>query len=132
LSPSTRERLQSWQPIFLYRRAGCRREVLPEGRPWGRGLHNLDCCVAAAPEGDYPGEGLRQHPCQKPVAVTRWLIHALSEPGDQVASAFCGVAPCGVAAVRPGRRYHGAEADAGYRRAAEGRIAAYGGGSPVP
>jgi hypothetical protein len=39
---------------------------------------------------------------------------------------FCGVAPCGIAAVQLGRRYHGIDTDATYRRIAERRIAAYG------
>jgi DNA modification methylase len=45
--------------------------------------------------GDLATLELKQHPCQKPVAVMRWLIHALSEPGEMVCSPFCGVAPCG-------------------------------------
>jgi site-specific DNA-methyltransferase (adenine-specific) len=69
---------------------------------------------------------LKQHPCQKPVAVMRWLIHTLSEPGEVVCSPFCGAAPCGIAAVQLGRRYHGIDTDARYRRIAGGRIAAYG------
>jgi DNA modification methylase len=60
------------------------------------------------------------------VAVMRWLIHALSEPGEVVCLPFCGVAPCGIAAVQLGRRYHGIEASANYRRIAERRIASYG------
>ena len=42
-----------------------------------------------------------------------------------VCSLFCGVAPCGVAAVQLGRRYRGIEQSAEYRKIAEGRIAAY-------
>jgi hypothetical protein len=55
----------------------------------------------------------------------RWLINALSEPGELVCSLFCGVAPCGIAAVQLGRRYRGIEQSAEYRKIAEGRIAAY-------
>jgi modification methylase len=117
---------ESWEPVFLYRRQGCARQVLPKGKVWGDGLHNLDCCVAPVPEGNYSGEDLKRHPCQKPVAVMRWLIHALSEPGEMVCSPFCGVAPCGIAAVQLGRQYHGIDTDAKYRRIAEGRIATYG------
>jgi hypothetical protein len=126
-SPKSKMRFkESWEPIFLYRRQGCSRQVLPNGKPWGEGLHNLDCFVASVPEGNYSGEDLKQHPCQKPVAVMRWLIHALSEPGEMVCSPFCGVAPCGIAATQLGRRYHGIETSAKYRQIAERRIAAYG------
>lgn len=78
------------------------------------------------PEGNYKGVDLKQHPAQKPLSVMRWLVHALTEPGEMVVSPFCGVAPCGIAAVQLGRRYHGIEIDERYRRIAEGRIAAYG------
>jgi DNA modification methylase len=126
-SPKSKMRFkESWEPIFLYRRHGCSRQVLPNGKPWGEGLHNLDCFVAPVPEGNYSGEDLKQYPCQKPVAVMRWLIHALSEPGEMVCSPFCGVAPCGIAATQLGRRYHGIESSAKYRKIAERRIAAYG------
>jgi len=55
----------------------------------------------------------------------RWLVSLLSEPGELVCSLFCGVAPCGVAAVQLGRKYRGIEQSAEYRKIAEGRIAAY-------
>jgi DNA modification methylase len=126
-SPKSRMRFkESWEPIFLCRRNGCQRQVLPNGKPWGDGLPNLDCCVARVPESNYSGEDLKQHPCQKPVAVMRWLIHALTEPGERVASPFCGVAPCGVATLQLGRMFHGIEVSAKYRRIAEARLAAYG------
>ncbi|WP_437231198.1 DNA methyltransferase [Planctomicrobium sp. SH661] len=69
---------------------------------------------------------MRQHPCQKPVRVMRWLIHALTESGEMVCSPFCGVAPCGIAAVQLDRRFHGIDISAKYRGIAEGRIAKYG------
>ena len=56
----------------------------------------------------------------------RWLINALTEPGEKVVSPFCGVAPCGIAAVQLGRKYHGIEISRKYRRIAEERIATYG------
>jgi DNA modification methylase len=43
-----------------------------------------------------------------------------------VCSPFCGVAPCGIAGVQLGRRFHGIEASGNYRKIAERRIAAYG------
>ena len=89
-------------------------------------MNDLDCHVAPVPEVNYGGHDLKQHPTQKPVSVMRWLVHALTEPGEMVASPFCGVAPCGVAAVQLGRKYHGIEIDERFRRAAEGRISLYG------
>jgi hypothetical protein len=56
----------------------------------------------------------------------RWLIHALTRPGERVVSLFCGVAPCGVAALQLGRTYHGIEINPEYRWIAEARLAAYG------
>ena len=117
---------QSWEPIFLYRKAGATRSVISTTKTWTTDLHNLDCHVAPIPQSGYSGDDLRQHPCQKPVSVMRWMIHALSEPGEVVASPFCGVAPCGIAATQLRRQYHGIDLAAKYRRIAEGRIAQYG------
>jgi hypothetical protein len=126
-SPKSRRLFkQTWQPILLYRRSGSTRAVISAGKQWDGENHNLDCYVAPVPQTVYQDTDLKQHPCQKPVAVMRWLIHALSEPGEMVCSPFCGVAPCGIAATQLGRRYHGIEASANYRRIAERRIAAYG------
>jgi site-specific DNA-methyltransferase (adenine-specific)/site-specific DNA-methyltransferase (cytosine-N4-specific) len=116
---------QSWYPIFLYRKRHTSRRIVRDDKTWDTERHNLDCHVAPLPQTTYRGAELKQHPCQKPVSVMRWLINALSEPGELVWSLFCGVAPCGVAAVQLGRRYRGIEQSAEYRRIAEGRIAAY-------
>ncbi len=117
---------QTWYPILLYRRVGSTRQVISEGKTWDAERHQLDCCVAPVPQTGYSGDNLKLHPCQKPVPVMRWLINALSEPGDRVGSLFCGVAPCGIAAVQLGRQYHGVEADEEYRRLAEERLRAFG------
>ena len=116
---------QSWYPIFLYRRRHSTRRIIKDDKGWDTDRHNLDCHVAPVPQTVYTGEDLKQHPCQKPVSTMRWLINALSDPGELVCSLFCGVAPCGVAAVQLGRRYRGIEQSAEYRRIAEGRIASY-------
>jgi ParB-like chromosome segregation protein Spo0J len=94
---------QTWEPIFLYRRHGASRRVVSDDKTWTADLHNLDCHVAPVPQTNYTGHDLKQHPTQKPVSVMRWLIHALTEPGEKVASVFCGVAPCGIAALQLGR-----------------------------
>ena len=124
--PKSRSLLkQTWYPIFVYRRKGSSRKVITDGKTWSTECHQLDCHVAAVPQTGYRGEDLKQHPCQKSSSAMRWLINALSDPGAMVCSLFCGVAPCGVAAVQLGRRYRGIEQSAEYRRIAEGRIAAY-------
>lgn len=124
--PRTRLTLKnSWYPIFLYRRKGSTRPVVSKDLPWEIMRQGVDCHVAPVPQPAYRGEDHRQHPCQKPVSVMRWLVNLLSQPGDQVCSLFAGVAPCGVAAVQLGRRYRGIEQSAEYRKIAEGRIAAY-------
>ena len=115
----------SWYPIFLYRRKASSRLVVTKDKSWDIVRQSIDCHVAAVPQNVYRGAALRQHPCQKPVSVMRWLVSLLSEPGELVCSLFCGVAPCGVAAVQLGRRYRGIEQSSDYRRIAEGRIAAY-------
>ena len=116
---------QTWYPIFIYRRKGSSRKVITDGKTWSTECHQLDCHVAAVPQTGYRGEDLKQHPCQKSSSAMRWLINAFSDPGAMVCSLFCGVAPCGVAAVQLGRRYRGIEQSSEYRRIAEGRIAAY-------
>ena len=124
--PKSRSLLkQTWYPIFLYRRVGSSRKVITDGKTWSTECHQLDCHVAAVPQTGYRGEDLKQHPCQKSSSAMRWLINAFSDPGAMIASVFCGVAPCGVAAVQLGRRYRGIEQSPEYRKIAEGRIAAY-------
>ena len=124
--PKSRSLLkQTWYPIFVYRRKGSSRKVITDGKTWSTECHQLDCHVAAVPQTGYRGEDLKQHPCQKSSSAMRWLINAFSDPGAMVCSLFCGVAPCGVAAVQLGRRYRGIEQSAEYRKIAEGRIAAY-------
>lgn len=117
---------QTWEPIFLYRRVGSNRQIICKDKSWDTDTHNFDCCVAPVPQTNYNGHDLKQHPAQKPVAVMRWLIHALTKPNEKVVSPFCGVAPCGIAAVELGRKYHGIEINRRYRKIAEARIAAYG------
>ena len=115
----------TWYPIFVYRRKGSSRQVITDSKTWSTECHQLDCHVAALPQTGYRGEDLKQHPCQKSSSAMRWLINAFSDPGAVVCSLFCGVAPCGVAAVQLGRRYRGIEQSPEYRKIAEGRIAAY-------
>jgi DNA methylase len=102
------------------------RKIIANGMFWDEERHQLDCHVAPVPQTGYLGHHLKQHPCQKPVSVMKWLINALSDPGDLVVSPFCGVAPCGIAAIQLGRQYHGIEVNNAYRKVAEDRLRAFG------
>jgi DNA modification methylase len=117
---------QTWEPIFLYRRVGSERLVHDHGSQWTGELHDLDCHVATVPQINYGGHDFKQHPCQKPVPVMKWLVNALTKPGEKVVSLFSGVSPCGVAALQLGRQYHGVEINKEYRSIAEKRLAAFG------
>lgn len=57
------------------------------------------------------------HCTVKPVALMRWLIRLVTQPGDVVLDPFCGSATTGVAALLEGRRFIGIERapDAGER-----------------
>ena len=116
----------SWFPIFLYRRAESKRQIIIKGKEWTGELHNMDCHIAAVPQTVYNGTELKVHPAQKPVSVYSWLIHALSNRGELVVDNYCGSSSSGIAAAQLGRRYHGIESSAKYRKLAERRIAKYG------
>lgn len=116
---------QTWEPIFLYRRAGSQRQIVSTEKFWTGELHNLDCHVASIPQTVYNGHDLKQHPCQKPVSVMAWLVNALTKPGDLVGDPFCGSGACGIAAVQLQRAFHGIDTCAKYRKLAEARIASY-------
>jgi ParB-like chromosome segregation protein Spo0J len=128
-SPQSRRGFkQTWEPIFLYRRNQVDREIRigAASEKWGGDLTDFDCHCAAVPQTNFNGENMKQHPAQKPVSVMRWLVNALSEPGELVADPFCGSGTTGIAAIQLGRRFHGVEVNEDYRTAAQGRIAAYG------
>lgn len=65
------------------------------------------------------------HPCQFPVALAERLILALSEPGDIIFDPFTGSASTGIAALRTGRRFLGAEVCESYCTIADARYADY-------
>jgi DNA modification methylase len=132
-SPKNRQWFkQTWVPIFLYRRRGSKRAIISKSKSWDTELHNYDCHIASLPQTVYTGHDLKQHPCQKPVSVMRWLVNALTEPGELVVDPYCGVGSTGIAAVQLGRRFHGIEIDEAYRESAEARITTYGHEKPEP
>src|SRR5450432_1067113 len=70
------------------------------------------------------GDKKKLHPTQKPEALLARVILSSSRPDDLVLDPFCGTGTTGAVAKRLGRRFIGIERDAGYRIAAEKRIAA--------
>ncbi len=129
-SPQSRQMFkQTWEPVFLYRKDGCEREIKIGGGndgQWGGDLTDFDCHVAAVPQTNFNDENMKQHPAQKPVSAMRWLVNALTDPGELVVDPFCGSGTTGIAAVQLGRRFHGIEIDEEFRTTAQGRIAKYG------
>lgn len=127
-SPQSRMGLkQTWEPVFLYRKAGSEKQILVPGKDWGDDLTDFDCHVGAVPQSNFNDADRKQHPAQKPVSVMRWLVGCLTRRADLVADPFCGSGTTGIASVQLGRRFHGIETDPKFRKMAEGRIAAYGG-----
>lgn len=62
------------------------------------------------------------HPTQKPVALLRYLIEKLTNPGDTIFDPFMGSGSVGIASVQAGRRFIGCEIDPGYYAIAKRRI----------
>jgi len=126
-SPQSRQGFkQTWEPIFLYRRRGCKKEIGVNGSAWGKDLHDFDCHVAAVPQTNFNDADTKQHPAQKPVSVMRWLVNAVSEPGGLIVDPFMGSGTTGIAALQLNRQFHGIETDKDYLELAERRIASYG------
>lgn len=63
-----------------------------------------------------------KHPTNKPVDLLEWLIKTYTNTGETVLDPFMGCGPCGVAAVRNGRRFIGCETNKGYFDGAKVRI----------
>jgi modification methylase len=68
-------------------------------------------------------QGDKAHPTQKPEALLHRVLVASTGAGDIVLDPFFGTGTTGAVAKRLGRRFVGIEQDAGYRAAAEARIA---------
>lgn len=117
---------QTWEPIFFYRHRGSEFKVGVSDANWGNGLNDFDCHVAAVPQSNFNESERKVHPAQKPVSVFRWLINAVTNPGEIVCDPFSGSGTSGIAAVQLGRKYHGIEIGVEYLKAARERIGAYG------
>lgn len=66
----------------------------------------------------YPGK----HPCEKPAAMLEHIITASSRPGAVVFDAFAGTGSTGLAAIKLGRKFIGAEMAARHCRDALARL----------
>jgi len=117
---------QTYEPILFYRRLDSHRQIGVSGDAWGNGLNDFDCHVAAVPQSNFNDADMKQHPAQKPVSVFRWLINAVTEPGELVCDPFAGSGASGIAATQLQRRYHGIDTSAEYCTLASERIALYG------
>jgi DNA modification methylase len=60
------------------------------------------------------GKTMKAHPTEKPLSLMRELIQLFTNPGDVIFDPFMGSGTTGVAALECGRRFIGAELDAGY------------------
>jgi site-specific DNA-methyltransferase (adenine-specific) len=63
------------------------------------------------------------HPCPKPVEEMRFLIDALTKPGEIILDCFCGLGSTLVAAQQLGRRWIGCDKSRRYRQVAMKRLA---------
>jgi site-specific DNA-methyltransferase (adenine-specific) len=63
------------------------------------------------------------HPTQKPVALMRWCVLLVTQPGDTVFDPYMGSGSLGVACMQLGRNYIGCEIKQSYYAAAQQRIA---------
>jgi len=73
---------------------------------------------------DTEHDRLRAHPTQKPVPLMIELVSLFSEPGETILDPYSGSGSTGVAALRLGRHFVGAEMDATYHAIAVERLSA--------
>ncbi len=72
---------------------------------------------------EYNNTGSRKnHPCEKPLEVMKWLVEMTTSPGDTILDPFMGSGTTGVACVQTGRNFIGMEIDPGYFEIAKRRI----------
>lgn len=70
------------------------------------------------------GVGSRLHETEKPVSIMLDLVRLFSDPGELVYDPYCGSGTTGVACLRLGRRFLGAEMQPHYAKVAAERLAA--------
>jgi site-specific DNA-methyltransferase (adenine-specific) len=72
------------------------------------------------------------YPTEKPVEVSTVLVRQSSLPGDLVIDPFCGSGSVGEAALLEGRRFAGADIDAGAVEISNTRLAPLGARAKKP
>ena len=99
--------------------------VHPKGRKrWnGGGKHGFYTTPIAYNQPGKPDYG-RTHPTQKPLELMLALVADFTDPGDIILDPFAGSGTTGVAALRLGRRFTGAEQDATHYATACERLTA--------
>lgn len=71
----------------------------------------------------YEGQAGRIHPCQKPVALYKWLLQNYAKPGDTILDTHLGSGSSRIAAYDLGFDFTGYELDTDYFNAQEERFA---------
>ena len=66
----------------------------------------------------------RTHPTEKPVAMLREIVRAVTRPGDLVLDPFCGTGSTGAACLAEGRRFMGIDLDPAHVATARRRLRA--------
>ncbi|MEQ1618379.1 MAG: DNA methyltransferase [Gemmatimonas sp.] len=67
--------------------------------------------------------GEHWHPTQKPIAVMRHIIEAVTKPGDVILDPYMGSGTTGIAALQSGRKFIGIEIERRWFAAAKKRLA---------
>ena len=113
-------------PIFIYLRKESKRKFGFSGSRTGGEFHNFNWHQVHTPTVGMKEQDCKQHPCQKPIEICRWLISGCTGIGELIVDVFAGSASIGVGACQLGRRYYGIEQLAKYRELSERRLATYG------
>ena len=103
----------SWECIVVAHRKG--RKRWNAGGKRGYYVHNID-------NGGRAGE--RIHSTEKPISLMMELVTDFTDAGEMVIDPFAGGGTTGVACIRLGRRFEGAEIDEAMGSAANDRLAA--------
>jgi DNA modification methylase len=77
------------------------------------------------------GNETRHHPTAKPLDLMLALVADFTDPGETILDPFCGSGTTGVAALRLGRHFLGAEMDATHHATATARLCAEESGSTL-
>lgn len=121
------------QPQYSGDRPGVGYECLVVCHPKGRTRWNGGGKVGVFTHARMAGGGgtKNPHPTTKPLPLMLELVSLFTDPGDLILDPFAGSGTTGAAALRLGRRFLGAEKDAGHHATANERLAAEEAGSTL-